>query len=79
MMQKLIRFVGVAVVVLMLSACAGALATKVTSSSPRSVVVQSFKGIGDAQLVANSACEQHGRFARWVSGKEVNYFFDCVN
>lgn len=78
-MHKTGLFVGGAMALALLSGCAAALATKVVSSSPRSVVVKSFKGMADAQIAANAACAQHDRFARWASGKEVDFYFDCVN
>lgn len=78
-MHKTALFVGGAMALALLSGCAAAMATKVVSNSPRSVVIQSFKGMADAQSAANTACAQHDRFARWASGKEVSYFFDCVN
>lgn len=62
---------------LTLTACGG-LPTKVTSTSPRTVVVQSFKGMQAAQTMANEECGKYGRLARWISG-DVNYVFDCVN
>lgn len=52
-------------------------APKVNSSSPRTVSVTAFKGLGEAQKLADAECAKHGRLARWVSG-EVTYIFDCV-
>lgn len=62
---------------LALAACGG-LQTKVTSTSPRTVVVQSFKGMQDAQNLANVECAKYGRYARWTAG-DLEYIFDCVN
>ena len=59
-----------------LTAC-NATATKVLSSSPRTVAIQSFKGMSDAQKLADAECARHGRFARWISG-DLNYVFDCI-
>ena len=78
-MHKTGLFVGGAMALALLSGCAAALATKVVSSSPRSVVVKSFDGIADAQSTANTACAKYDRFARWVSGEQVDFYFDCVN
>jgi hypothetical protein len=50
---------------------------KLMSSSPRTVQVQSFKGMAPAQAMADAECGKHGRMARWVSG-DINYVFDCV-
>lgn len=58
------------------TACGG-LKTKVTSTSPRTVVVQSFKGMQDAQTVADAECKKYGRLARWTAG-DLDYIFDCV-
>lgn len=66
----------VAVCVVM-AGCAN-LQTKVTSTSPRTVVVQSFKGMQEAQNAANIECAKYGRTARWAAG-DINYIFDCVN
>lgn len=71
------KLVSVIAVSLSLAACGG-LPTKVISTSPRTVVVQSFKGMQAAQTMANDECAKHGRFARWISG-DVNYVFDCIN
>lgn len=60
----------------LLAGC-NATATKVVSSSPRTVGVQSFKGLGEAQKAADLECAKHNRYARWVSG-DLNYVFDCV-
>lgn len=62
---------------LVLLGCAAA-QTAVTSSSPRTVAVRSFKGMQDAQNAADAECKKHGRLARWVSG-DIEYIFDCVN
>ena len=53
---------------------------KVLVSNPRSVVIQSFDGVEDAQQYADAECKKHGRFARvQVSAKPtVKYVFDCV-
>lgn len=51
--------------------------TKVMSSSPRTVSVQSFRGLAEAQKLADAECAKYGRLARWVSG-DINYIFDCV-
>lgn len=76
-MQVLERFVGGALVALMLGGCAASVQTKLLSTSPRTVAVQSFKGMADAQKVADGECAKHGRFARWSSG-DLQYIFDCV-
>lgn len=62
--------------------CAAVLAgcgapVKLMSTSPRTVQVQSFKGMAPAQAMADAECKKHGRMARWVSG-DINYIFDCV-
>jgi outer membrane murein-binding lipoprotein Lpp len=51
--------------------------SKVTSSSARTVSVQSFKGMQDAQNLADKECAKTGRYARWVSG-DLDYIFDCI-
>ena len=63
-------------IILGLTACGG-LQTKVTSTSPRTVVVQSFKGMQDAQNFANAECAKYGLLARWTAG-DIDYIFDCV-
>lgn len=50
---------------------------KLMSSSPRTVQVQSFKGMAPAQKMADEECAKYGRLARWLSG-DINYVFDCV-
>ena len=64
-------------VAIALAGC-GSLKPKVTSSSARTVAVQSFDGLGSAQKLADAECAKYNRFARWVSG-DLNYIFDCVN
>jgi hypothetical protein len=77
MMQKLVRFVGGVGIVLAVAGCGTTLQTEVTSSSPRTVSVQSFIGMADAQKFADVECAKYGRFGRWVKG-DVTYIFDCV-
>ena len=50
---------------------------KLLSTSPRTVAVQSFKGMQPAQDLADLECKKYGRLARWVSG-DLEYVFDCV-
>lgn len=71
------KTVSLAICVVM-SGCV-ALQTKVTSTSPRTVVVQSFKGMQEAQTSANAECAKYDRTARWAAGKDSSYIFDCVN
>lgn len=66
----------VVLAVIFLSGC-GATFPKVNSSSPRTVSVTAFKGLGEAQKLADAECAKYGRLARWVSG-DVTYIFDCV-
>jgi hypothetical protein len=77
MMQKIVRFIGGVGIVLLVAGCGAALQTKVTSSSPRTVSVQSFDGMADAQKFADAECAKYGRFGRWVKG-DLDYIFDCV-
>ncbi len=72
--MKLIALISIC---LALVACGG-LKTKVTSTSPRTVVIQSFNGMQEAQNMANVECAKYGRMARWTAG-ELDYIFDCVN
>lgn len=62
-----------------LVAC-GSVVTKVTSSSPRTVAVQSVNGLQDAQNLANVECAKYSRFARWKSNGDtwLDHIFDCV-
>jgi len=62
---------------LTLAGCASTNQTRVVSSSARTVSVLSFKGMAEAQKMADTECQKHGRLARWVSG-DVTYIFDCV-
>lgn len=66
----------VLIAAIFLSSC-GTAFPKVNSSSPRTVSVTAFKGLGEAQKLADSECAKYGRLARWVSG-DVTYIFDCV-
>lgn len=61
----------------LIAGCASNNYTRVVSSSPRTVSILSFKGMGEAQKMADAECSKHNRFARWVSG-DVTYIFDCV-
>lgn len=63
--------------VALVAGCAGAMKTKIVSSSPRTVSVESFNGMADAIQLAETECLKYGLHARWVSGK-VTYIFDCV-
>ena len=71
--MKLLMF-GSAAVALALAGCGAT----VKASSPRSVVIFAH-GVGQAQTLANSECEKHGRFAQFVRSPEsLIYHFDCV-
>lgn len=66
-------------VAVLLTGCGG-IPPKVKSSSPRSVVVLAFRGVGEAQKLADVECRRHGRYAR-LFGSNVDgpdYVFDCV-
>jgi hypothetical protein len=60
--------------------------TTVTASSPRTVSIQSSKGMQDALDAASQECRKHSREARWVSGGVQGfgivgpqvYTFDCL-
>lgn len=69
------KFAAIALLCAMLAACGTT--SKVTSTSARTVSVQSFKGMQDAQNLADKECGKYGRFARWNSG-DIDYIFDCV-
>ena len=75
-MKKLSLFA----LILVLSACAGTVKTTIVSTSPRSVVIQSFVGVGDAQKFATVECGKHGREARYASTLPgtIQYAFDCI-
>lgn len=65
---------------LALTACANVPNVSVVSTSPRSVVIQSFTGIAGAMAMADSECKKHGRDARY-SGTlpgTIQYVFDCI-
>jgi len=66
--------------VLVLSGCASTIKTTIVSTSPRSVVIQSFVGVGDAQNFATNECKKHGREARYASTLPgtIQYAFDCI-
>lgn len=66
------------ILVLAAAAAGCAVPTKVISTSSRTVAVQSFKGMQDAQNVANAECSKAGRTARWASGDGPTYIYDCV-
>lgn len=76
-MQYFSVFLGGLGVALALGGCAATMQTKVVSASPRTVAVESFKGMGDAQKTADGECAKFGRLARWVSG-DITYIFDCT-
>ena len=63
--------------IVVLAGCA--VPTKVVSSSPRTVAVQSFKGMQEAQASADAECGKYNRLARWAAGTSPNFIFDCVN
>jgi len=60
----------------------GSAATKVSSSSERSVVVWSpANQPAKAQALADAECKTRGRYARMIdrpSRDSVNFIFDCV-
>ena len=57
-------------------------ATKVISSTPRSVIVESeLMDITEAQKLADAECAKHNRFARITmraTRSDKTYTFDCV-
>ncbi len=63
-----------------LTGCAHVPTTSLVSTSPRTVVVQSFAGVGGAQKMASSECQKHGREARYSSTipGTIQYVFDCI-
>ena len=70
-----------AIAVLALVGCAA----QVTSSTPRSVIVNAGKpptSAATAQAMADAECKKHGRYAsmkgRPVYGESNDYVFDCV-
>ena len=65
---------------LALTGCAHSPNVSVVSTSPRTVVIQSFTGIAGAQAMAIDECKKHGRDARYSSTLPgtVSYVFDCV-
>ncbi|WP_294767264.1 hypothetical protein [uncultured Rhodoferax sp.] len=69
------KLAAIALICTLLAACGAT--SKVTSTSPRTVSVQSFKGMQDAQNLADKECAKYNRFARWNSG-DIDYIFDCV-
>ncbi len=78
--MRVLNFAAI-VAVCWLAGCAGsaALKPKIVSSSSRTVVVRAFEGIAMAQNLADAECAKYSRAARWASGKEVDFYFDCVN
>ena len=71
----------IALVLAALSGCAA----QVTSSTPRSVIVNAGKpptNAATAQALADAECKKHGRFAsmkgRPSYGESNDYVFDCV-
>lgn len=70
------KLIALALVTLGLAGCGTQ--PKVLSSSPRTVSVRSFKGMAEAQKVADAECAKHSRYARWTAGN-TDYIFDCVN
>lgn len=63
-----------------LTGCAHVPTTSLVSSSPRTVVVSSFDGVGGAQKTASTECQKHGREARYAATVPgtIEYVFDCV-
>lgn len=63
-----------------LAGCGHVPMTSLVSTSPRTVVVQSFDGVGGAQKMASSECQKHGREARYSSTipGTIEYVFDCI-
>jgi hypothetical protein len=57
-------------------------ATKVISSTPRSVIVESeLMDVAEAQKLADIECAKHNRFARITmraTRADKTYTFDCV-
>ena len=62
--------------VLLLALVAGCGAT-VKASSSRSAVIHAG-GIASAQVLADTECAKHSRFARFVQGGDFVFHFDCV-
>jgi hypothetical protein len=67
---------------IILTLLASGCATKVISSTPRSVIVESeLMDITEAQKLADSECAKHNRFARITmraTRSDKTYTFDCV-
>lgn len=63
-----------------LTGCASSPNTSLVSTSPRTVVVQSFDGVGGAQKMATAECQKHGRDARYAATMPgtIQYVFDCI-
>lgn len=63
-----------------LAGCAHVPMTSLVSTSPRTVVIQSFEGVGGAQKMASTECQKYGREARYSSTVPgtIEYVFDCV-
>ena len=65
---------------LALTGCGHVPMTSLVSTSPRTVVVQSFNGVGGAQKMATTECQKHGREARYSSTipGTIQHVFDCI-
>lgn len=63
-----------------LGGCGNLLKTSVVSTSPRTVVIQSFGDFGEVQKMASSECRKYGHEARYTptTPDTVEYVFDCV-
>lgn len=72
-MKKILLAFAVLASALQLGGCAAS----VKASSARSVVIKAG-GIGKAQVLADSECAKHARFAKFVQGGDFVYHFDCV-
>ena len=75
--MKKLSFLAVSFV---LAGCAHVPNVSVVSTSPRTVVIQSFTGIADAQTMAGAECKKNGRDARYSSTLPgtISYVFDCI-
>lgn len=76
--MSLKKYVCIGMATLILTGCA----TKVVSSNPRSVVVESqAMNAGKAQGEADAECAKHGLYAKMTSKADYwdrNYVFECV-
>jgi len=68
--------------IMLLSTILAGCATKVVSSNPRSVIVESeMMEASKAQELADIECKKHNRYAKMTTKADFhdrNYVFDCV-